>query len=115
MSDKEEMKSYRDEEPEPPCEAEQEQPAQTIPPLMGGMGASLGRSGPIPNDPWAHRSSGMLCVTCMWWIQKTPAGAIVGPNGALGRCKRHSPTNNGYPPEFASGWCGDHRLDENKF
>ncbi len=32
----------------------------------------------------------------------------------LGRCRRHSPTMNGYPAVFVNDWCGDHKLDENK-
>ncbi len=60
-----------------------------------------------PDDPWAHRSAGMRCRTCMWFMFKDPSQV-------LGRCKKHAPTASGYPPEFATGWCGDHRLDENK-
>ena len=60
------------------------------------------------NDPWKHRSDGMKCKTCMWFV----------PKGAdpydLGRCRRHAPTMNGYPVVFVNDWCGDHKLDENK-
>lgn len=59
-------------------------------------------------DPWKHRSSGMHCDTCMWFIKKD--GAVHG----LGRCRRHAPTMNGYPAVFVDDWCGDHKLDENK-
>lgn len=31
---------------------------------------------------------------------------------ALGRCRRHAPTMNGYPVVFESDWCGDHKLNE---
>ena len=64
------------------------------------------------NDPWKHRSAGMVCGTCMWFVQK-PANSI-DSRGALGRCRRHAPTMNGYPACFASDWCGDHKLDETK-
>lgn len=62
---------------------------------------------PPPIDPWAHRSIGMRCSTCMRYVPKA-GGAPVG------RCRRHAPTMNGYPVVFEMDWCGDHRLDENK-
>ena len=64
-------------------------------------------------DPWKHRSSGMKCETCMWFVAKVsndPGQAAP----QLGRCRRHAPTMNGYPAVFFSDWCGDHKLDENK-
>jgi len=66
-------------------------------------------------DPWAHRSEGMMCKTCMWFVQKRPnlAAQIVG-HPAIGRCRRHAPSMNGYPVVFMTDWCGDHKLDENK-
>ena len=69
---------------------------------------SQGDTGDI-RDPWAHRSQGMKCRTCMWFIVKislTPT--------AIGRCRRHAPTMSGYPVVFDTDWCGDHKLDENK-
>lgn len=67
-------------------------------------------------DPWKHRSSGMSCATCMWFVIKVPAsGHHVAPKDAtLGRCRRHAPTMSGYPAVFKTDWCGDHKLDENK-
>lgn len=62
----------------------------------------------VSKDPWIHRSDGMLCKSCMWFIEK--AGFTPG----VGRCRRHAPTMNGYPVVFKSDWCGDHKLDENK-
>ncbi len=59
------------------------------------------------DDPWIHRSAGMKCQTCMWFVAKE--GKIT-----LGRCRRHCPTMNGYPVVFPSDWCGDHKLDETK-
>ncbi len=61
-------------------------------------------------DPWKHRSTGMLCTSCMFFVPKVDD---VG-KFALGRCRRHAPTMNGYPVVFPNDWCGDHKLDENK-
>jgi len=58
-------------------------------------------------DPWRHRSTGMKCATCMWYVQKE---GILN----IGRCRRHAPTMNGYPVVYETDWCGDHKLDENK-
>lgn len=69
-------------------------------------------------DPWAHRSEGMRCKTCMWFVEKRAAPAADDPLGqkpaAIGRCRRHAPTMNGYPVVFSTDWCGDHKLDESK-
>ncbi len=54
-------------------------------------------------DPWQHRSVGMRCHTCMWWVVKS---------ADVGRCRRHAPTMGGYPVVRRMDWCGDHRLDE---
>lgn len=63
------------------------------------------------DDGWAHRSKGMRCVTCMWFVSKKP------PEGQetavpLGRCRRHAPTLSGFPVVFPTDWCGDHKLSE---
>jgi len=80
----------------------------------------------MAQDPWKHRSEGMSCKTCMWFVEKvTPKVTgydgmpVVGETkdslpGKIGRCRRHAPTMNGYPVVFMSDWCGDHKLDENK-
>ena len=60
-------------------------------------------------DPWVHRSTGMRCVSCMWFVEKAGIGAPM-----IGRCRRHAPTMNGYPVVFETDWCGDHKLDENR-
>jgi len=64
-------------------------------------------------DPWVHRSKGMLCTTCMWFVPKVGDGPQPCPPAvpAVGRCRRHAPTMNGYPVVFRSDWCGDHKLD----
>lgn len=62
-------------------------------------------------DPWKHRSQGMKCKTCMWFVAKQTSMRL---GYDLGRCRRHAPTMNGYPAVFVNDWCGDHKLDENK-
>lgn len=64
-----------------------------------------GERPPAPLDPWRHRSAGMRCKTCMWFVPK---------NEAVGRCRRHAPTMNGFPAVYEADWCGDHKLDETK-
>ena len=73
------------------------------------------RMGDGSKDPWKHRSSGMKCSSCMWFVEKTsrPAQVLTG-QPSFGRCRRHAPTMQGYPAVFGSDWCGDHKLDENK-
>jgi len=69
-------------------------------------------------DPWAHRSVGMRCASCMWFVPKAIPKALPPGSDALapplGRCRRHAPTMNGYPAVFSNDWCGDHKLDETK-
>ena len=75
-----------------------------------------------PDDPWAHRSKGMRCVTCMWFVEKPAMQTCrsqeqsepVSLSAPLGRCRRHCPTMTGYPAVFGCDWCGDHKLDERK-
>lgn len=69
-------------------------------------------AGSPPDDPWAHRSKGMRCATCMWYAPKVAEGQLLP--APLGRCRRHAPTMNGYPAVFPTDWCGDHKLDEAK-
>lgn len=66
-------------------------------------------------DPWVHRSKGMRCRSCMWFVGKPSNGGGIDPvRGPIGRCRRHAPSMNGYPVVFITDWCGDHKLDENK-
>ena len=86
-------------------------------------------------DPWAHRSAGMRCSTCMWFVVKElpppsvmllydnllnapPAEQLATvadqPRSFVGRCRRHAPKLGGYPVVFSNDWCGDHKLDETK-
>jgi hypothetical protein len=64
-------------------------------------------------DLWKHRSKGMKCRTCMYYVPKEMM--ILVPEGqSVGRCRRHAPTMNGWPVMRDGDWCGDHKLDENK-
>ena len=65
------------------------------------------------NDNWKHRSKGMRCQTCMYFVEKILLDEA-GDRDRLGRCRRHAPTMSGWPVIFVSDWCGDHKLDENK-
>lgn len=70
-------------------------------------------------DPWKHRTKGMKCSTCLWYVKKestTNRELADDEEGIpiIGRCRRHAPTMNGYPAVFPADWCGDHKMDENK-
>jgi hypothetical protein len=65
----------------------------------------------MAEDNWAHRSAGMRCFTCVYFVPKLRPDNMVAD---LGRCRRHAPTMNGFVPVFQSDWCGDHKLDEAK-
>ena len=60
-------------------------------------------------DPWKHRSEGMKCRTCMWFVVKEGQPDCEGWK-KKGRCRLHAPTMNGYPVVFLDDWCGDHKL-----
>jgi hypothetical protein len=66
-----------------------------------------------PADNWKHRADNMRCRTCMWFVPKesSPPRPM---HLAMGRCRRHAPTMNGWPVMYVGDWCGDHKLDENK-
>jgi len=69
----------------------------------------------LNKDPWKHRSSGMKCKTCLWFVPKNAECETVPPDDyRVGRCRRHAPSINGYPVVYLKDWCGDHRIDENK-
>lgn len=78
------------------------------------------------SDNWKHRSKGMVCRTCISFVPKAveareadmyPAKSADrdAPPPVLGRCRKHAPTMGGFPVVFETDWCGDHRLDEEKF
>ena len=64
-------------------------------------------------DPWKHRSQGMVCRTCMFFVEKYRTSPAL-TDAPVGRCRRHAPTMQGYPAVFGHDWCGDHKRDENK-
>jgi hypothetical protein len=64
-------------------------------------------------DNWKHRSTGMKCRTCMWFVEKKTELTEVEVL-PIGRCRRHAPTMSGYPVVYGTDWCGDHKLDETK-
>ena len=49
-------------------------------------------------DNWKQRSSGMICKTCMYFVNF--------------RCRRRAPTMKGYPAVYETDWCGDHKLSK---
>lgn len=61
-------------------------------------------------DNWVHRSVGMRCRTCIYFVPKEAPD--VGRDKTLGRCRRHAPTLSGWPAVFDNDWCGDHKLKE---
>lgn len=65
-------------------------------------------------DPWKHRSEGMLCRTCMFFVEKLSSKVAEVGSKTVGRCRRNAPTIKGYPVVFSNDWCGEHKLDENK-
>ena len=90
---------------EPDCEPGPEFERVFVGAALGGPPMRPQQSQEVPNDPWAHRSAGMRCLSCMWFVAKAPSVAF-------GRCRRHAPTMNGYPAVFGPDWCGDHKLNE---
>lgn len=81
-------------------------PADPVKEASDTINAKWVEAGERSRDPWAHRSKGMRCATCMWFVSKGSA--------TLGRCRKHAPTMTGHPAVFINDWCGDHKLDENK-
>lgn len=75
--------------------------------LQRGMAeAPAGPARDDPDDPWAHRTVGMRCRSCMFYAPKA------GTGGHFGRCRRHAPSMGGYPAVYSHDWCGDHKMDE---
>jgi hypothetical protein len=63
-------------------------------------------------DNWKHRSSNMVCETCMFYVPKV--NILDSQELSLGRCRRHAPTMGGFPVVYYNDWCGDHKVDEEK-
>ena len=90
------------------------EPESTRYPATGGGVPQL--EGQVCRDPWAHRSKGMKCATCMWFVCKTVVSdkgimAMMEKTTWIGRCRKHAPTLGGYPVVFTTDWCGDHKLN----
>jgi len=85
----------------------------------GGMGAPSEQKTPstevrrIPTDNWKHRSTRMICGTCMFNVGK-PTSKPQREDHFIGRCRRNAPTMQGWPVVFSDDWCGNHKLDEEK-
>jgi hypothetical protein len=65
------------------------------------------------HDMQQHRSEGMRCSTCMWWVEQVDQG-LSWWSWSLGRCRKHAPRLEGWPAVYDIDWCGDHKLDEAK-
>jgi hypothetical protein len=65
-------------------------------------------------DMWKNRSRKMKCTSCMYYVRKESDSVVSMPGYEVGRCRRHSPSMNGWPVMRGGDWCGDHKLDENK-
>ena len=51
----------------------------------------------------------------MWYVEKGETIAVPSDvKGTFGRCRKRSPTLDGWPAMFSTDWCGDHKLDETK-
>jgi hypothetical protein len=64
-------------------------------------------------DNWQHRSAGMRCSTCMFYVPKPGLGPSPLNGEQLverGRCRRNAPSMNGWPVLLPSDWCGEHKL-----
>lgn len=62
----------------------------------------------MAEDNWANKDKGMICASCRFFVLKGNG------NLNIGRCRRRSPTLDGWPVMFSTDWCGDHKLDEDK-
>lgn len=50
------------------------------------------------SDPWKHRSSGMRCSTCIWFVPKFGDAPVKPENHKIvGRCRRHAPHHERLP------------------
>lgn len=85
---------------------------KVLPPKKLGMPKNhVGHISLDEKDNWSHRSAGMKCNTCIWFVIKEIEDE---KKPHLGRCRKHCPSMNGFVPVYDTDWCGDHRLDENK-
>ncbi len=81
-------------------------------------------------DPWAHRSAGMRCKTCMWWVAKEQPRSAIGElqraaaAGQQAAASAYGPAMNALsggivsvapPPERLLGRCRRHAPTMNGF
>ena len=52
-------------------------------------------------DNWQDKST-FICETCLCFVPK---------DGNIGRCRRHAPTLDGWPPVYNDDWCYDHKIN----
>lgn len=69
--------------------------------MKGALGVRLRQTN--EGDNWANLST-YVCATCRFYVPK---------NEAVGRCRRHAPTMDGYPVVYPKDWCGDHKIGTN--
>jgi len=69
---------------------------------------------PPKEDNWIHRSQGMRCNTCMYYVPKPTEQYDTNQSTLVGRCRRYAPSLSGFPVVYVDDWCGDHKLDEEK-
>lgn len=54
------------------------------------------------------------CASCAWfsWDDQSYGyhrSSVYGePGHTTGRCQRHAPTRDGFPPSKSTAWCGEH-------
>lgn len=76
----------------------------------------------MDQDNWADRNNNMRCRTCRFFVPKKRGTELMFQNPhidpaefVLGRCRWGAPVvQQGWPAVFASDWCGQHKLDENR-
>lgn len=71
----------------------------------------------VHKDNWAHRLESRCCDRCISFVPKkayneNKKGNYEEKLSVVGRCRRHSPTHEGYPVVLDSDWCGDFKLNE---
>ena len=78
--------------------------------VIAGNGVTFALS----EDNWKHRSKGMRCRTCMFFVEKS-SNVMQPEYHLIGRCRRNAPVVvKGWSVVFSDDWCGEHKIDENK-
>lgn len=55
----------------------------------------------MEEDNWSDQMT-FQCASCMFFVPKNET--------SIGRCRKHSPSIDGWPVVHDSDWCGDHKL-----